>query len=293
MSNTETAPATESKTIADLVPERRTFADLESAGVALAAIASEAADFGTVPFLAPGAAFNEEGEFIPTAPEWTSGTHEIMLTTLTTKAQKDKDGNVTKPAQTLGLVFCPIPTVEAVQSDPKGLETLLDVWRKEMNHRAVRKLRGAENMTAAVAEMPLSLESFVTSQSGGGTSGLAPWDKYLKDYSAAIAERVPAWNARFNRGQGKAAIRAAVENAARAAAIYPELEEAGLFARLLQAIIKRAVADGMDTSLLQTWLDTRDQQTYDAATEVTLDSDALDDLFADLASDEDEGEIRF
>jgi hypothetical protein len=49
----------------------------------------------------------------------------------------------------------------------------------------------------------------------------------------------------------------------------------------------------MDTALLQTWLDTRDQQTYDAATEVTLDSDELDDLFADLASDEDEGEVDF
>jgi hypothetical protein len=284
---TEATPAL-AKTVADLVPERRTFPTLEAAGVALAAIAAEARDFADVPLLAPGATFSDEGEFIPTAPEWTSETHEIMLTTLGTKAQKDKDGNTVKEAVTLGLVFCPIPTVAAVQEDATGLATLLDVWRKEMNHRAVRKLRGAENMTAAVAEMPLTLDSFVTSQSGGGTSGLAPFEKYFKDYSKALAKKVDAYNKRFKDGNGKAAIRAAMENAAKASALYPELESAGLFARLLAAIISRATAEGMDCTLLQTWLDTREAQTYTVeAVEISDD----DDLFADML-DESEGDAQ-
>lgn len=286
MTNTTTTTAA-AKTIADLLPTRRTFKTLDEAGVALAAIASEAADFESVPLLAPGAGFNEEGDFIPTAPEWTAESHEIMLTTLGTKAKKDKDGNTVKAAQTLGLVFCPIPTVAAALADTKGAEELLEIWRKEMNHRAVRKLRAAENMTAAVAEMPLTLDSFVTSQSGGGTSGLAPFEKYFKTYSETLASKVPAYNKRFPKGNGKAAIRAAMENAALAAALYEELEAAGLFAKLLGAIINRAKAEGMDTTLLQAWLDTRESQTYEVA---AIELDDEEDLFADLMGDEDEDE---
>lgn len=291
--NTTSKPEAEApakKTIAELLPSRRTFPTLEAAGAALAAIAAEAADFESVPLLAPGAGFNEEGDFIPIAPEWTSPTHEIMLTTLGTKAVRDKDKNVIKPAVTLGLVFCPIPTTAAALADPKGADELNEIWRKEMNHRAVRKLRGAENMTAAVAEMPLTLDSYVTSQSGGGTSGLAPFEKYFKDYSETLASKVPAYNKRFPKGAGKAAIRAAMENAALAAALYEELEKAGLFAKLLGAIINRAKAEGMDTTLLQAWLDTREQQTYEVA---AIELDDEEDLFADLMADESEDDIDF
>lgn len=288
---TAAAPAAESKkTLAELLPTRRTFKTLEEAGVALAAIANDAADFESVPLLAPGAGFNDDGDFIPSAPEWTSPTHEIMLTTLGTKAVRDKDKNIVKPAVTLGLVFCPIPTVQAALDDEKAAAELLEIWRKEMNHRAVRKLRSAENMTAAVAEMPLTLDSFVTSQSGGGTSGLAPFEKYFKTYSETLASRVPAYNKRFPKGAGKAAIRAAMENAALARALYEELEAAGLFARLLGAIINRARADGMDTTLLQAWLDTREQQTYEVA---AIEIDDEEDLFADLMADESDDEINF
>ena len=280
------------KTTLDLVPERRTFPTLEEAGVALAAIAEQATDFESVTIVAPGASFGG-GEFVPEAPEWTADSHEIMLAPLATKAVKDKDGNVTKPSRLIALVLCPIPTVDAVSADDKGIIALNEVWRKEMNHRAVRKLRNAENVLAAASEMPLSLESFVTSQTGG-PSGLAAFDDHWLIYSQALAKKVPAWQARFPGGKGKAAIRGAVENAAKATALFPELESFGakeesLFVRLLQGTIGAATKAGQDTTLLQAWLDTRDAQTYDEKADATADLD-LDSLFADMGEDEDESE---
>lgn len=296
MTTTNTAQTeTNGKPTIELVTDRRTFATLEEAGAALASIAQDSSDFDSVKLLAPGARIDEEGAFIPEAPEWTSPTHEIMLAPLTTKAKKNAEGKTVTPARLIGLVLCPIPTAEAVFDDEKGRETLIEVWRKEMNHRAVRKLRTAENVEAAVVEMPLSLESYVTSQTGGGASGLAAFDDFWLPYSQAMAEKVPQWAARFPGGKGKAHIRSAIENAAKAAALYPELESYGkngesLFARLLAAITKKAEASGKDVALLRQWADTRDSQTYDPTSETTVDSEALDDLFADLAEDEsDEG----
>lgn len=303
------APTTDSKAddskpkpTIELVPERRVFANLEAAGVALGAIAAAASDWDSVTIVAPGASFNDESEFVPEAPEWTAETHEIMLAPLATKAVKDKDGNVTKPAKLIALVFTPIPTLDALTTDDKGLVMVAEVIRKELNHRAVRKLRTAENVLAAASEMPLSIESFATSQAGGGTSGLAAFDDHWLTYSQALAKHKTVgavWGARFPGGKGKAAIRSAIENKAKAEALFPELESFGpegkeqsLFVRLLQGVLKAATDAGQDTTLLQAWLDTRDQQTYEPGDETAAEVD-FDSLFDDMApaeSDEDEGE---
>lgn len=282
-------PAAEAKKATlDLVPDRRIFADLAAAGVALAAIAEQASDFANVQIVAPGATFDAEGNFVPEAAEWTADSHEIMLAPLATKAVKDSDGKVTKPARLIALVLSPIPTLDALTADDKGLAMVAEVIRKELNHRAVRKLRTAENVLAAATEMPLSIESFATSQAGGTATGLVAFDEHWLLYSQALAKKVPAWAARFPGGKGKAAIRGAVENAAKAQALFPELEsfgEAGsLFVRLLQGVINKATAASQDTTLLQAWLDTRDQQTYDAATDAAEAVD-FDALFDDMGSE--------
>jgi hypothetical protein len=247
-----------------------------------------------VPIVSPGASFDAEGAFIPEAPEWTAETHEIMLAPLATKAVKDKDGNVTKPAKLLALVFSPIPTLDALTTDDKGLSMVAEVIRKELNHRSVRKLRTAENLMAAATEMPLSIESFAESQTGAGSTGLVAFDDHWLVYSQALAKKVPAWSARFPGGKGKAAIRSAIENAAKASALFPELEAFGepaqsLFVRLLQGVIKAATEAGQDTALLSAWLDTRDQQTYDPSAEAATDLD-LDSLFDDMATEADDAE---
>lgn len=289
MTDTTTQAAQTTVPTVELVKERRVFATLALAGVALGAIAAAASDFDSVTIVAPGASFSDEGEFVPTAPEWTAESHEIMLAPLATKTEKDKDGNVTKPARLIALVLCPIPTVDAVSLDEKGLDTLKEVWRKEMNHRAVRKLRNAENVMAASSEMPLSLESFVTSQEAG-PSGLAAFDDHWLVYSQALAKKLPTiWGARFPGGKGKAAIRGAVENAAKAAALFPELESFGkdgasLFERLLKGVINAATNAGQDVTLLNAWLETRDAQTYDAKADESGDMD-LDALFSDMADE--------
>ncbi len=292
MATQPTTPATATpeapKPTVELVTSRRVFANLELAGTALAAIAAAASDFDSVTFVTPGASF-VDGEFVPEAPEWTAETHEIMLAPLATKTEKNAAGEVTKPARLIALVFCPIPTVDAVSADDKGLTALTEVWRKEMNHRAVRKLRGAENVMAASSEMPISLESFVTSQEGG-PSGLAAFDDHWLLYSQVLAKKAPAWGARFPGGKGKAAIRGAIENSAKAKALFPELEafgpkEESLFVRLLKGTIGAATKAGQDVTLLQAWLDTRDAQTYDAQEAATGDLD-LDSLFADMGEDE-------
>jgi hypothetical protein len=299
--------AAKPKLTIDLVPERRTFATLELAGAALAAIAEQSSDFDSVTIVAPGASFNDEGEFVPEAPEWTAETHEIMLAPLATKAVKAaadgpngvKAGDVIKPAKLIALVFTPIPTLDALTTDDKGLAMVAEVIRKELNHRAVRKLRTAENVLAAASEMPLSIESFATAQTGGA-SGLAAFDDHWLLYSQALAKHKtvgPVWGARFPGGKGKPAIRAAIENAAKAKALFPELEafgpegkETSLFVRLLQGVIKAATEAGQDTTLLQAWLDTRDQQTYEPGSEAAQSDDLdFDTLFDDMAPGESEG----
>jgi hypothetical protein len=223
-----------------------------------------------------------------------------MLAPLATKAQTDGKGTVTKPARLIALGFTPIPSLEGLLDDERGEEMVREVIRKELNHRAVRKLRTAENVLAMASEMPLSIESFAVSQSGGGVAGLVAFDDHWLLYSSTLAKH-PAvgavWGSRFPGGKGKAAIRGAIENAARARALFPELEafgpegkEESLFVRLLQAVIKKAESQGQDTSLLRAWLDTRDQQTYEAGEELPGYVN-LDSLFDDMGStdaDEDE-----
>lgn len=281
------------KPTVELVTGRRVFATLALAGVALGAIAASATDFDSIPLVTPGATFDAEGAFIPEAPEWTADSHEIMLTPLGTKAVKNAAGEVTKPAKLIALVFCPIPTVDAASMDIAGLAALNEVWRKEMNHRAVRKLRNAENVQAAATEMPLSLESFVTAQDSG-PSGLDAFDDHWLTVSTVLAKQVPAWAARFPGGKGKAAIRGAVENAAKAKAMFGELEAFGnpsqsLFVRLLQTTIKLATKAGQDVALLNAWLTSRDAQTFDVSAEVT-DTGTLDGMFDDLLAEPTEAE---
>lgn len=294
-----TDTATTLKPTVELVTARRVFATLALAGAALGAIAAAATDFDSIPLVTPGAGFDDEGAFVPAAPEWTSETHEIMLAPLATKAVKNAAGEVTKPAKLIALVFCPIPTVDAASTDDAGIIALNEVWRKEMNHRAVRKLRNSENVQAAASEMPLSLESFVTAQDSG-PSGLEAFDDHWLTVSQVLAKQVPAWAARFPGGKGKASIRGAVENAAKASALFGELESFGnpaqsLFARLLQTTVKLATKAGQDVTLLNAWLETRDAQTYDQSAEVT-DTGSLDGMFDDLlaepteAADESEGD---
>lgn len=289
MNDTTQNPAADTrKPTVELVTGRRVFPDLAAAGVALGAIAAASLDFDSIQLVTPGATFNETGEFIPEAPEWTAESHEIMLAPLATKAVKNAAGEVTKPAKLIALVFCPIPTVDAASTDDAGILALNEVWRKEMNHRAVRKLRNSENVQAAASEMPLSLESFVTAQDSG-PSGLEAFDDHWLTVSTVLAKQVPAWAARFPGGKGKASIRGAVENAAKANALFGELESFGnpaqsLFVRLLQTTVKLATKAGQDVTLLNAWLATRDSQVYDQTAEVT-DTGTLDDMFNDLLAD--------
>ena len=287
---TNGTPVDSRKPTVELVTGRRVFATLALAGVALGAIAAASTDFDSIPLVTPGASFDETGAFIPEAPEWTADSHEIMLAPLATKAVKAADGTVTKPAKLIALVFCPIPTVDAASADDAGLLALNEVWRKEMNHRAVRKLRNSENVQAAASEMPLSLESFVTAQDSG-PSGLEAFDDHWLTVSQVLAKQVPAWAARFPGGKGKASIRGAVENAAKAAALFGELEAFGkpaqsLFVRLLQTTVKLATKAGQDVTLLDAWLKTRDAQTYDQTAEAT-DTGSLDGMFDDLLAEPD------
>lgn len=288
---TNGAAASTLKPTVELVTGRRVFATLALAGVALGAIAAAATDFDSIPLVTPGASLDEEGAFVPEAPEWTAETHEIMLAPLATKAVKNAAGEITKPAKLIALVFCPIPTVDAASTDDAGIIALNEVWRKEMNHRAVRKLRNSENVQAAASEMPLSLESFVTAQDSG-PSGLEAFDDHWLTVSQVLAKQVPAWAARFPGGKGKASIRGAVENAAKATALFGELEAFGtpaqsLFARLLQTTVKLATKAGQDVTLLNAWLETRNAQTYDQSAEVT-DTGSLDGMFDDLLAEPDE-----
>lgn len=288
--NAATAPATESKapapkTVAGDMPERQIFPNTDKAFEYLAASASTYSDFASVGFAGPGINFTDDGE-VESIDEGIYGEDtEVMVSVL--KTYVDVPGKDKKQAVAKAIVMAPIPTIDAVLSNEDARGWLVRIMHKELNHVAVRPLRTAENIMAAVAQMPTTLAGYITNQREANSGLLVAFDDHWKAVNDYLTAKIPAWKrARFK----KLDLRKAFESRAFALEWYENLEDRGedaesIIVAALKMLIAAAEKAGKDTTLLNKWLTTRDQVTAPSADEADDDSFDFDALTAELLAD--------
>lgn len=259
------------ETVAESMDQRQTFNTVEDAANYLNLCAEKFSDFDTVaPLVARG--MDEEGNFDPEV--YTPGMR-VLVAVLKNRV-KDEKGNAL-PSTVKAIVVSPIPSRELILSNAAATSWLDSVLDKELNHIAVRALRAADDVLLAADQIPMTLESFITSQRETGGI-METFDNLYKAIIAAIGARSPAWlKARLIKTE----LKKAMESKAYASEYYPALEDRGdkpsLFAMAIQFGARIAKEKGMAPDVFDKWLATRDAKTLKQTSEADEDFD-LDDL---------------
>jgi hypothetical protein len=274
-----TQPNTEAKTpapktVRDDMPARRVFANTTEAAAYLALCAETYADWGddSIPFAAPG--IDSEGNFDPAV--YTSEMDVMVAKLINAKALK-------------AVVVAPIPKLETVLADESARQWLIDkVLRKELNHVAVRQLREAEDVSTVIDQMPTTLTGYIESgRSGGGQ--MEAFNVLYKPVNATMSAKLPVW-AKYRLI--KSELKKAMESKAYADTIYAALEDyrgQSLFVAAINLAISAAKRKGIDPTIFERWLATRDQKVYDPAQaedEDELDLDNLTDALLDSEAED-------
>lgn len=277
--STNTPAATESKvqTVLDNMKTPRFFDSIEDAGVYLAKCQAEISDFESHQFVMNGID-PETGEF--DSELYGEGTR-VLVHVLKTRGTKSKNAlgeEVTSPATVQCIVVTPTPALDAIQADSVGNGWLQKIFDTQIVHVAVAPLRGSDNLAVSSKDMPLALADFVTARESSSVT--ETFDKLFRGIGEAIKAKSPAWaKAKITKPE----MRKAFESQAYAQAVYPTLEDRGdkpsLFVMAMQLGIREAKKDGLDPTIFDTWLATRDAKAIDdeSLTGEEVDFD-LDDL---------------
>lgn len=210
-------------------------------------------------------------------------THEIMIAKLTRVEKPAKPGE--KGVTVLvALLVHPIPRLESLVGVPlavEGSNSFVDgtreIMRKEMEFRSKRPLRKAltgaaeaPSLQSLTGEMPLTLTEFIEgSQTSGGI--MESFDAIQREVLQLLNKQSKLFaRAKFN----KAEFRKALESAAYAQFHYSAIEERGRFVEVLEYMKAFAGKKGMNTDIFDTWISTRNAQSYDP----TVDTDEDDEL---------------
>lgn len=267
-------------TVAADMPQRSIFATPQEAEQFLAASGGRYEDFGNQDFAAPGVGVNDAGEpFLDPALYSPESGVETMVAVLRKRGAADK---------VHAIVVAPIPTLDALMADENGRKFVQAIIHKELNHRAVKALREAEDVSSVVDQIPTTLTGYITSTRDTGGL-LEAFNELYKTINATMSAKVPHW---AKRRFIKSELRRAMESKGYAADIYPELEDAGkngsLFEVALRLGINAAKKKGLDPTIFERWLETRATKVYEPGEEddeLELD---LDDLTEEMLSDDSE-----
>lgn len=284
--NTATAATQADKvqTVLDNMKTPRFFDSVEDASVYLAKCQTEISDFAEHQFVMNGID-SDTGDFDPEV--YGEGTR-VLVHVLKTRGAKTKNAlgeDVVSPATVQCIVVSPTPALDAVQADSVGNGWLQKIFDTQIVHVAVAPLRGSDNLAVSSKDMPLQLADFVTARESGSVT--ETFDKLFRGIGEAIKAKSPAWaKARIT----KAELRKAFESRPYALAVYPLLEDRGdkpsLFVMAMQLGIREAKADGLDPTIFQTWIDTRDQKAVEDESVTGEEEDFdLDDLSIAKADD--------
>lgn len=272
----ESKASEKAKTVAEDMDARRIFDSPESAAEYLNACASNFSDFESTPLAFPGS--TEEGDF---DPEVYTDSTQVMVGLL----RKAKEG-------VKCIYIAPVPTLEALMADTAGTDWVQRIIHKELSHVAVRALREAEDISTVVDQMPTTRDAFISSAREGGGGIMEAFNDLYKQVSGTMASKVAVWG-KFKLT--KQELKRAFESKGYAEEFYPALENRGegkdsLFVVALNLAIMAAGKKGLDATIFQRWLDTRNSKAFSAA-----DSDDdfdLDTMTESLLSDDAEDEPK-
>lgn len=274
------APAAKAKTVADDMDSRRVFANIDEATAYLNRCAEEFSDFGDITLA--GAGIDSEGNF---DPEVYNDSMRVMVSTLRTQGKNGQPGGIK------AVVVAPIPTLDSILADGSGKTWLMKILDKEFNHVAVRALREASDVSTVVDQMPTTRDAYISSSREGASGIIETYNELFKELNRIFSAKVPAWaKARLTKNE----LKRSLESAGYAAEYYPALENrknGSLFVAALTLGQNAAKMKGLDATIFDRWLETRDGKAFTADdTEEELDMGALGEMLSDSTSETSEEE---
>lgn len=268
VSTTAAAQPAQTKTVKEHMTARRIFPDVASAVAYLGLCAESFSDWADTTFAAPG--IDSEGNFDPAIY---SADMDVMVSKLMRIGKKGEDSTVK------AVVVAPVPKLSVILADESAKAWLEKIVHKELNHVAVRALREAEDVSTVIDQMPTTLAGYI--ESGRAGSGiLESFNALYKQINATLSGPFPVW-ARYRLI--KTELRKAMESKGYAQANYAALEDyrgkgidSGLFVTAINLGVAAAKRKGLDPTIFERWLATRDQKVFDLAE--SEDDDAEFDL---------------
>lgn len=209
------------QTVIDDMDSRRLFDTVDEATAYITKCQTDFADFGNYPVAAVG--LTEDGDF---DPEVYNDDMRIAVSVLT-KRGEGKDSTTVHC-----IVIYPAPKLEAILGLPDGvdlanvtgLDWLIGIMEKELNHVAVRQLRKAENaqeIAEAVESMPTTVADYITSGRESTSGILESFNQLWQIIKKGMgAKSKPFALANLSKKE----LRKAMESASYAATVYPQLE---------------------------------------------------------------------
>lgn len=306
---TDTKTDEKKPTVANDMAQRRTFyperddsgevitTALEQAQEYIAGCMKRFDDFGAYDFAAPGTSIEGEGDEAFTVFDESVYADDmgVIVGTLTGKLADGKTRGIKC------IFMAPIPDIDAMTKAATD-DTLTQKWaksilEKEANHVAVRPLRDAEDVSTVVDEMPSSLTAYTDSGRAAGAGIMGTFNDLYKQINATLADAVPAWaKQRFIKSE----LKKAMESAAYASEYYAPIEDrpnrkngesGSLFVIACELGVNAAKKKGLDPTVFERWLATRDEKEFKVSEEGDLDTDSLlDDMFADAEPEADTNE---
>lgn len=251
------------KTVADDMDSRRIFDNVTEAQAYITAMTTTISDFGEQVFATRG--INDKGEFDPAIY---TDSMQVMVALL----RKAKEG-------VKAIVVTPVPSLASLLADDAGTDWVKRIIEKELNHVAVRALREATDISTVVDQMPTTREGYISSARGEGGGILESFNELYKQISAALSAKVPVW-AKFKLP--KVELKLAMQSKGYATEFYPALENRGegkdsLFVAALKLGVAGAKKKGLDSTIFERWLETRDAQAFASqdADDETFDFDSM------------------
>lgn len=278
------------KTVQSDMDDRRLFDNPESATAYLQACAESFSDFGDVPFVGNGV--SPEGDF---DPEVYTDETRVMVGTLANRVDTGKrtsDGKIIRAEVVKCIYVTPVPTLDALLKDDTGSAWTIGILDKEFAHVAVRNLRTAEVLDGIADIMPKTRADFITSQRTAGGGVMEAFNDLYKEVSDFLASARVVW---FRAKLRKDDLRKCLESKEYAetagfTALENNGDEGSLFVVFLNMASKIAEQRGLDSTIFQRWLETRNNKSIEAPAQgedADIDFGDLDALVGDMLAADD------
>lgn len=161
----------------------------------------------------------------------------------------------------IGVGVIPMPTFEHISSTDAGAEFIRNSVIDSLAAKVANGIRPKGEETTLGTNYPRTFEDFITNRRGGAPGEMKAFNTFAPDIVKTL------------RGKGlvldKAKLRMIFASKAAAEAEFPKIKQE-VWTRLISAIIVKAEAERMDTSILNHWLEARDETEIDIRDELDI-----------------------